>query len=186
MAPGVRDRMVESAVVLLAKHGYQATSFTTVLEAAKAPRGSVYHHFPDGKDQLIAAAVALAGGRAISLMDGLAGRGAVDVVEGFLAMWRAVLVRSNLTAGCAVLAVTVSADSDDLLNRARDIFRQWVSRLADVLASGGVPAGQAHSFATLLVASTEGAVVLSRAERDLEPFETVGRELLSRAADFVS
>ena len=57
--------MIESAVVLLAKQGYRATSFDAVLERSKAPRGSIYHHFPGGKDELIAAAIDLAGARAI-------------------------------------------------------------------------------------------------------------------------
>jgi TetR/AcrR family transcriptional regulator, lmrAB and yxaGH operons repressor len=64
MARGVRDRMVQSAIVLLAKRGYQATSFSEVLTESEAPRGSIYHHFPEGKDQLIAAAIEVAGARA--------------------------------------------------------------------------------------------------------------------------
>jgi len=52
MAAGVRDRMVQSAIILLAKRGYQATSFSEVLAGSQPPRGSIYHHFPEGKDQL--------------------------------------------------------------------------------------------------------------------------------------
>src|SRR5689334_4885847 len=65
MAGGVRDRMVESAIVLLATRGFHATSFSSVLARSAAPRGSIYHHFPEGKEQLIAAAIDLAGSRAI-------------------------------------------------------------------------------------------------------------------------
>jgi AcrR family transcriptional regulator len=54
MAKSVRERMVASAMLLLAERGYQGASFTEVLTAARAPRGSIYHHFPDGKDELIA------------------------------------------------------------------------------------------------------------------------------------
>ena len=57
MTRSVRERMVDSAVVLLAKRGFQGASFSEVLAHSKAPRGSIYHHFPDGKEQLIAAAV---------------------------------------------------------------------------------------------------------------------------------
>ncbi|HAM27085.1 MAG TPA: TetR/AcrR family transcriptional regulator, partial [Microbacteriaceae bacterium] len=45
--------MAEGAALLLAKHGLQGTSFSEVLELTGAPRGSVYHHFPNGKNQLI-------------------------------------------------------------------------------------------------------------------------------------
>ena len=65
VARDVRERMIEGAVRLLARHGLQATSFTEVLELTGAPRGSIYHHFPGGKDELISAAVDRAGARAL-------------------------------------------------------------------------------------------------------------------------
>ena len=68
MARSVRDQMVDSAVILLAKHGLDGTSFTEVLTASGAPRGSIYHHFPGGKDELIAAAIEVAGARAVALL----------------------------------------------------------------------------------------------------------------------
>jgi TetR/AcrR family transcriptional regulator, lmrAB and yxaGH operons repressor len=183
MPTDARDQMVRSAVVLLARHGYQATSFSAVVEHSRAPRGSIYHHFPDGKDELIAAAIDLAGGNAIGLLDGLEGRSPVDIVDGFLAMWRAVLERSDLGAGCSVLAVAVSADSPELIERAGSVFRAWAARLAELLTAGGMEPAAARSFATLLIAASEGAVVLARAERDLAPFEAVAARLRDAAVD---
>ena len=61
MTDGAADRMVASAVKRWAMHGFQATSFSSVLKDSGAPRGSIYYHFPEGKDQLIAAAIDLAG-----------------------------------------------------------------------------------------------------------------------------
>ena len=185
MAGGVRDRMVESAIVLLATRGFHATSFSSVLARSAAPRGSIYHHFPDGKDQLIATAIDLAGGRAIVLLDTLEGLSAVEVVDGFMGMWRAVLERSRFTAGCSVLAVTVSADSRELLERAGDIFRAWQARLAHLLEQGGLTHADATAFAVMLVAASEGAVVLSRAEQSFDPFDTVHMQLRADAASHI-
>ncbi len=130
--------MIESAVVLLAKHGYRATSFDAVIEASGAPRGSIYHHFPGGKDELIAAAIDLAGTRAIAVLDRLEGSSPAAVVDGFMAMWRTVLDRSDFTAGCSVLAVTVSAETPELRERAGEIFKAWRGRLAHLLTAGGM------------------------------------------------
>jgi AcrR family transcriptional regulator len=190
MARSVRDQMVDSAVILLAKNGLDGTSFTEVLTAAGAPRGSIYHHFPGGKDELIAAAVEVAGARAMALLSSFSGRGPVEIVDGFFAMWRAVLDRSQFSAGCSVLAVTVagshgsSADSDALLRAAGRVFRGWQATLAAVLADGGVPAASAGSFAMLLIAASEGAVALSRAEQSYAPFDAVHAELRAQAGRF--
>src|ERR1700684_3223102 len=114
----VRGRMAEGAVRLLATKGVEGTSFAEVLEATDSPRGSVYYHFPGGKPELLHAALDLASERGLAVMDATRGQPVVSVVERFLAVWRALLDRSHLSAGCAVVAVTVAAADDDLLDHA--------------------------------------------------------------------
>ncbi|EYF04112.1 Transcriptional regulator, TetR family [Chondromyces apiculatus DSM 436] len=173
----MRERMVEAAAQLLSRQGLQATSFSEVLEVTGAPRGSVYHHFPEGKDQLVAAAVDLAGTHLLDLIEKKAGASAEEVTEHFLLIWRTILSRSQMKSGCAVLAVTVATDSHALLNHAAAVFRGVRARLAALLEQGGLASGEAAQFAATLVASSEGAVVLSRAEQSMEPFELVAAQL---------
>jgi TetR/AcrR family transcriptional regulator, lmrAB and yxaGH operons repressor len=183
VAEGVRERMIAGAVRLLAQQGLQATSFSEVLALTGAPRGSIYHHFPGGKDQLVAAAVEAAGAHALDVLTPLAGQDPVVVTETFLGLWRLLLERTDSSIGCAVLAVTVATGSDELLDRAGAVFRSWRSRLAELLTAGGHP--QPDAFAATLIAASEGAVVLARASRSLEPFDAVAGYLLSqvRAVD---
>jgi TetR/AcrR family transcriptional regulator, lmrAB and yxaGH operons repressor len=171
--------MIESTVRLLAMRGLQATAFSDVLAHSGAPRGSIYHHFPEGKEQLVDAALELAGERALRVLDTVAGQPPKAVTAHFLDVWREVLKRSGLRAGCAVLAVTVAADSPDLLDHAASIFRAWRRRLAELYVTAGMAEADAIRLATTLVAASEGAVVVSRAERSLEPFELVAQELLA-------
>jgi TetR/AcrR family transcriptional regulator, lmrAB and yxaGH operons repressor len=173
-----RQKMIESAAVLLAMRGLDGTSFNDVLARSGAPRGSIYHHFPDGKDQLVDAAIGLTGERALRVLDAVDGRAPKDVTTFFLDLWRTVLQRSSLRAGCAVLAVTVATDSVELLDHAAAIFRAWRGRLAELYVVGGVPGDAAIRLAATVVAATEGAVVVSRAERSMEPFEHVAAQLL--------
>jgi TetR/AcrR family transcriptional regulator, lmrAB and yxaGH operons repressor len=172
--------MVEGAVRLLAQRGLQETSFSQVLELTGAPRGSIYHHFPDGKDQLVASAIDLAGEHATDAINRLAGSAAEDVTRGFLGMWRSVLSRSSFHAGCSVLAVTIATDSSDLLDHAAGVFRAWRIRLAELLEAGGLEPQRALGFAAILIASSEGAVVLSRAEQSMEPFDLVAEQLIEQ------
>jgi len=177
MAGEAADRMVESAVKLLAGHGFQATTFSSVLADSGAPRGSIYYHFPEGKDQLIAAAIELASDRALAFTDSFSGMTATEIVDAFAGLWRAVLVRSDFRAGCAVVAVTVSADAPELIDRAAGIFRSWRERLGAAFEAAGIEGGAARALALTVIASCEGAVVLCRAEHSLEPLETVAGHL---------
>jgi TetR/AcrR family transcriptional repressor of lmrAB and yxaGH operons len=185
MVGEVRKRMVEGAVQLLAQRGLKSTSFAEVLELTGAPRGSVYHHFPEGKDQLVGAAVDVAGAYLIGALDKKAGAPAEEIAEHFLQIWRGVLVRSKCESGCAVLAVTIATDSAELMDHAANVFRAWRGKLAALLEQGGMGAKAGMQFATTLIASAEGAVVLSRAEHSLEPFDVVTKQLMEQVRRMV-
>jgi AcrR family transcriptional regulator len=175
--------MIASAVKLLAMHGFQATSFSSVLKDSGAPRGSIYYHFPEGKDQLIGAAIDLAGDRALAFTDSFSGLSAAEIVDAFVGLWRAVLLRSDFRAGCAVLAVAVSANVPELVERAAAIFRSWRERLATALEASGIEPASARALAVTIIAACEGATVLCRAEHSLEPLEAVAGQLRALAAD---
>ena len=178
MASDVRQRMIDHALVLLARKGPQGASFNDILQASGAPRGSLYHHFPGGKEELLLATMDAAGRRAEARRGPVRGQPADTAAEAFIALWRAVLTRSGLEAGCAVLAITVASDSPELRERAAQIFRGWRALLASILNDGGVPAERADGLATTLISACEGVVALSRAEGSLTPFELVAAELV--------
>ena len=180
----VRARMVDGAVRLLATKGVEGTSFAEVLEATGSPRGSVYHHFPGGKPELLHAALDLASERGLAAMEATRGQPLKVVMERFLALWRFVLERSHLTAGCAVVAVTVAADDDDLLGHTGTIFQTWSELLTELCVAGGMDVGPARKLSVTVIAATEGAVALCRAERSMEPFEDVETVLLSLVKSF--
>ena len=100
------------------------------------------------------------------------------IAEGFLSLWRSVLARSDFSAGCAVVAVTVAAESEDLRTRAAEILRHWREKLATLFVDGGISKKKARALAASLVAACEGGVILARAERSFEPFDLVAAEQL--------
>jgi TetR/AcrR family transcriptional regulator, lmrAB and yxaGH operons repressor len=174
-----RDRMIAGAARLLARHGLQATSFSTVLAETGAPRGSIYHHFPGGKDEMVIAAIGATERHVIELLDFPPGTSVRQVVESFLGAWRLLLTAGDFHAGCALVAVTVAAETDDVRERAAHAFGAWRTALAAALQNAGLEAAVAESTAALLLSASEGAVVMSRAERDLGPFDTVAASLLA-------
>src|SRR5215213_5741162 len=88
MARSTADRMVRGAAALLATVGLQGASMREVVQATGAPRGSLYHHFPGGKADLVARAVEFVGQSVVDVLDGLRGGSPAEVVAGLAAMWR--------------------------------------------------------------------------------------------------
>lgn len=174
------DRMVKAASQLLSLDGMEGTSLSTVLAASDAPRGSIYHHFPQGKDQLISEAVTAVGDGLLTRLSTIDTSGPEQVVLGFAALWRELLVRSRTRAGCAVAAVAVSG-GPALQHVAGTVFESWLVALSGLLEASGLEGPDARRFAGTLLAAIEGALVIARAESDLEPFDRVVEDLVTLA-----
>lgn len=171
--------MIESAALLFRERGITGTSFADVLEHSGAPRGSVYHHFAGGKTQLAEEAVAWAGeftiaGAAATLRE----HDPVEAIGLFSRRWTKILRGSDFAAGCPIVAAAVEGRHEPTVSTiAGGVFSEWEGVIAAAYRSRGLPAPRARSLATLLIASIEGAIVMSRAERSVRPLERVTAEL---------
>ena len=182
MAGDVRQQMVLSALSLIAERGVQGTSIADVLERSGAPRGSVYHHFPGGKDEIVRAAMEYMATTARAPLHALRGSDVPGIVTGFIKLWRGVLLRSDFAAGCATAGVTVSGESEQARAAAREVFELWVADLTELLEGAGLEPPKAADFAWMLFASTEGALIFARAEHSMRALDLVERQLLGYGA----
>ena len=175
-----RASMVRSAASLIRTRGLSATSFSDVLADSGAPRGSIYHHFPRGKEQLAGDAIRWTSERVVSHQRACRATTASGVLRCFIDMWRQVVRQSNATAGCVVAgtAVDTVAGERGLIDVVRATFDSWTGLLTEQLEAVGVPSRRASRIALATLAGMEGALILCRAEGNTGPLETVAAELM--------
>ncbi len=180
MATDSRASMVRSAASLIRSRGVSATSFSDVLADSRAPRGSIYHHFPEGKRQLAEDAIRWTSDRVLAHLRAGVPSSPSDVLERFIDMWRRVVVTSGGTAGCVVAGVAIDtvADETGLIKLVRATFRSWAALLAEQLEEVGVPSHRAMPIAVATLAGMEGALILCRAEGNVRPLDAVAEELM--------
>jgi AcrR family transcriptional regulator len=180
--PGPRKRMIVSTALLMRERGAKATSLDAILEHSGAPRGSVYHHFPGGREQLLREAIDYAGRYVGRRLDRDAGEHPLAALDGLFDEYRATLLESDFRAGCPVVAVAIESPSEgpDLRDCARDAFERWRDAIERALHRAGIGRERAAELAIVSVASFEGALILSRAYRDLAPLDRVRAELRAR------
>jgi TetR/AcrR family transcriptional repressor of lmrAB and yxaGH operons len=180
MATDSRASMVRSAASLIRTRGVNATSFSDVLAASGAPRGSIYYHFPEGKTQLAEDAVRWTSERVLAHQATCPATTAAGVLEWFINMWRQVVLASNGAAGCVVAGVALDtvAGEPGLIDLVRTTYQSWVNLLDGQLRAVGIPAERAPRIATATLAGMEGALILCRAEGNSAPLETVAAELI--------
>ena len=180
MSTDSRASMVRSAASLIRSRGVSATSLSDVLADSGAPRGSIYHHFPDGKAQLAEDAIRWTSERLLGHLRAGAPTSPSVVLERFIAVWRRTVVASAGSAGCVVAGVAIDTvpGEKDLMEVVRATFRSWVGVLAEQLEAAGVPSRRATPIALAALAAMEGALILCRAEGNVRPLDAVAKELM--------
>jgi AcrR family transcriptional regulator len=178
-----RERMLQAAVRLISTQGVTGTGLREIVAASDAPRGSLQHYFPGGKDQLVTEAITIAGEvaarRVLRLAGQLPSRTPGALFAAMVDAWRDIYVRRGFAEGCPIAATAAdsAATSPALRDAARRAMDRWQESLADALAGLGVPEHRARPLALLMISALEGALIMARSRQDTEPLDAVVAEL---------
>jgi TetR/AcrR family transcriptional repressor of lmrAB and yxaGH operons len=181
-----RTALIDSAALLFRRQGYAATGVNQILEHADVKAGSLYHHFPDGKQQLAAAVVERVGADIEYRLRGLLGAGipVADLIDGWIDTMASGL-SSDQRDGCPIEPIaTESVSASAQVRRASaTVFAGWRQAVAERLSADGWPRADAERTALALIALVEGALILARIAGDpeaLDAAKVAARALLSR------
>ena len=181
-----RAALIDTAALLFRRQGYAATGVNQILETADVKAGSLYHHFPDGKQQLAAAVVESAGGDIERLLRRFldSDSSVADIVDGWIDLL-VVQLASDGRDGCPI--EPIATESVNASSQVRDAsaraFAGWSAAVAERLRADGWSGGDADQTALAVIALIEGALILSRIAGDdaaLNSAKVAARSLLAR------
>lgn len=169
-----RALLLKGARQLLAEKGYAGMELRDVAERGKAPRGSIYHHFPGGKVQLAREAAELEGTTIRDLIErSLEERGLKETLALFGDVFRRRVADYPERIGCPVAAIALARPEDpELAAAATAAFQSWERPIAAALRDEGVSAVDAETFAGLVVSTVEGALLRARAAGSQAPLDS--------------
>ncbi|MGC1736405.1 MAG: TetR/AcrR family transcriptional regulator [Mycobacterium sp.] len=180
-----KERMIAAARRLFREHGYLGTALSDVVTESAAPRGSIYFHFPGGKEELASEVNLLHAGDHIAHINRAAAttNTAGQLIEAFIGRIRDELISSNYREGCAMAPIVIesTAASDQLTDATRRGFQDMIATLAARLTEKNVPHSRAIQLATHAWSSVEGALILSRVLHSPEPFDLAIAQLAAAA-----
>jgi AcrR family transcriptional regulator len=164
-----KERILDASSELFRRQGLAGTGIKQILVQAKAPFGSLYHHFPGGKDQLAAKTIKRAGEYYGQLVASKL-LAEPDLVSGVRAAFVAAgedLAATDYADACPIetVALEVASTNEPLRLATAEVFDSWLSALALMLADAGIAAAQARALAHVIISALEGAFVLARAAR---------------------
>jgi TetR/AcrR family transcriptional repressor of lmrAB and yxaGH operons len=161
--PRHRGAIVRAAAALFRRNGYAATGINEIADVSGAPKGSLYHYFPRGKDQIGEAAVRFAGAGVVATLEKLEQEhgSASSMIRAYCKLLAGWMAKSGFRDGCPIATTLLESapQSTDMATAGREAFAGWCAVIA------------------LAVSSIEGALILARVEASAQPIEEVARAL---------
>ncbi len=172
-----KTRLVDAARNLAESGGYFSAGLNQVIANSGAPRGSLYFHFPGGKDELISEAVTRSGEEVATLIASINAGSAKEFVNRLLTLLGDRLVASEWQKGCpvATVALDVAATNDVIQAACSTAYASWQEVIRDRFLADGYE--DPDGLAATVLALIEGSLVLARAHRSRQPITRVKHTL---------
>lgn len=187
--PGTRLRLIRAAVRLFQERGYHGTGTADILLAARAPRGSLYHHFKDGKVELAGAAAEWLADEVTLQIERLRATGAAPwtVVESMAHASATWLEATRYRQGTLLAALTAGLGAEPTLAPAvAAAYRRIEEAFTMTFTAAGIAANAAAALSQTVMVELEGALLLSRAHRNgallVERMGGVGQQIRDACA----
>ncbi len=183
MAPNLKPgstkaRILDTTAELFMRYGYTGTGLKQIVADANAPFGSLYHHFPGGKQELGVEVIHRSGAMYLELVLGVFDA-APDIVTGVhdcFAGAAEVLRATDYADACPIetVALEVASTNEPLREATAEVFESWIEGASAKFRAAGIDDSAARELSISVIALLEGAFVLARASRKTEALDAAG------------
>jgi len=170
-----RDKILGTAALLFQQQGYAATSINQIITTSGQPKGSLYFHFPGGKQEMALAAATQSSAFIIALLDDIfaAAPNPLIAITNICGAFAQQLKASGYRDGCPIspLATSATNTASPLRQSCASAYDQWLSAIKSGLKSHGIAEARLAPLASLTLSSVEGAVLLSQVRHNTEALD---------------
>jgi len=178
-----RARLLEAAITLMRQSGLSGAGINEIVRESGAPKGSVYHFFPGGKEQIVSEALGLHAGRVVTFMEETLARPrtAPTKLKVLFDAYAERLESNRFQLSCpsGTVCLDIDAEMEALRTCVAATFEQYVGAIARHVAVGSERENK--EFAAFVLTAIQGAYIRGRAERSGKPFREAGAWLAALA-----
>lgn len=171
--PNTRDQIIETTCELLETQGYHATGLNQIVKESGSPKGSLYHYFPGGKEELTAEAIETVGRSVLARLQMTLAEidDPAEAVRAFMQRVAHHIKASGYRAGGPITTVAseTASTSDRLRQTCQEVYGAWQNVVTAKLSAHGIAPDEARRLAMLTIASLEGGILLSRTAQSPQP-----------------
>lgn len=171
-----KERMIQAMALSLETRGYNATGLNEIVVSSRSPKGSIYFHFPGGKEDLAAEAIVISGREMGAMLKALL-ESSKTLTSGIGAIFKVLerkLIETDFKQGCPV--ATTASETASQFHSVHDackiVFGEWNEELEAYFIRAGWERKKASELSTSILCLLEGAILLSRTNRDTGPMRS--------------
>ncbi|MEM9907592.1 MAG: TetR/AcrR family transcriptional regulator [Cyanobacteria bacterium P01_D01_bin.44] len=175
--PSLRDALAYKIADVFRTNGYEGTSMAQIAKATGLLKGSLYHHFPKGKEDMARAAMQILAQEAERLM--IAALTEEGSPRQKLEAWAKGVEEFYLGGekNCLLGIMVLSGGADRFQSELKDAFSAWISVVSGVLIEAGASEQQARKQAQAAIERIQGALIVARALEDFSGFQQLVQDL---------
>ena len=176
MKENKKEQIVLAALDLLQSKGYTATGINEIIEKSGCPRGSLYHYFKKGKDEIIREALLLYGTRLNGFLETAAGE--TKNLSGYLRLlygyFMENLVSADFGKTCPIASTALETINNEAITETvHQVYSLWKKTVSRNLSANKI--SQPDKTADVLFSMLEGALLSARIQKNTEPLENAMR-----------
>lgn len=168
-ALSTKERLIRTAADMFRKHGYHGVGLNDLLTEAKAPKGSLYHHFPNGKSDLAMAAATWASDSMLRIIAESFAE-APNFEDGATTLCHKLAKLFDLTGhweGCPIGATLFEGpENEGFRTHSEHLYNGWITEVQDHADRFGLTSDQAEQKAEKMFILIQGGWQLARARVD--------------------
>jgi TetR/AcrR family transcriptional repressor of lmrAB and yxaGH operons len=171
--------MIVTTAKLLRRQGYHATGLNQIVAESGAPKGSMYFHFPGGKEQLAAEAIRASADYLDAGLRACERATALESLDLYVTEAASLLERTDFADGCPIATVVleVTPTSPEIAAACAEAVERLLARVTGWIERDGLSPDVARERAQLVYGALEGSLVFAKAFRSVEPLTTLRRQL---------
>lgn len=181
--PKHKDALIQAAIRLFREKGYASSGLSEILSLSGAPKGSLYHYFPNGKEELAAAALTTAAAVVAKTLNNLAEEthSPGEFVQRYCEMLAGWMENSGYKSGCPITTTVLETvpQSTILSAVSRHAIASWVNIIAAFYQRNGLARPDAEEQAEFVISAIRGALIQCRIQQSPAPLLNVARRINS-------
>lgn len=174
-----RQMLIETTAKLLQNQGYNATGLNQITQLSGTPKGSLYYHFPAGKEQLACEAVSYIKNATLEVLRSVLRLPLIssEAVQRLLTLLADQFEQKDEELGVpmGIIAHETAKSNENIRQACCGAYNAWIAEFEHKFAADGYNPDEAAELAVMINGIVEGSIIMCLTQQTSKPLRTAAK-----------